>query len=88
VSDIAIEIAERCDRGTAALDCDCVCCRAHDEIQRLRDFAKAFTRCPCCEREDECDEECTLRNDLERVGDLDQWERMQAARWALKGGGA
>jgi hypothetical protein len=56
------------------------------ELERLREFAETFARCPCCEEIRECCPVCNYREDCSGAGCLDDYFRMQAARVALWGG--
>jgi hypothetical protein len=61
---------------------------AADELDRLREFVGQLAKCPCCESKDRCADGCTCESDCERANCMELWDDMQAARWALKGGGA
>ena len=51
----------------------------------LREFAEGQANCPCCVGVYECDPECTIEADGIRSGHSEVYERMCAARRALKG---
>jgi hypothetical protein len=56
-------------------------------MNSLIKFAEGEAYCPCCTGVYECDPECTIREDAERLGG-EAWiryERMLAARAALEG---
>ena len=50
-----------------------------DERDKLRDFALYYARCPCCQQEANCVDDCTFASD-----DPNAAEAMEAARAALK----
>ena len=51
-----------------------------DEIERLREFARMYANCPCCDEYRKCVEDCTFAEDCPQ--DVDT---MRAARYALYG---
>jgi len=48
------------------------------EIARLREYALADARCPCCDNAERCVDDCTFAADCPA-----EWQRMVAARTAL-----
>ena len=59
--------------------------RITTELERLREFAESFARCPCCEEIRECCPVCSYKEDCSGAGCSDNYDRMQAARAALWG---
>jgi hypothetical protein len=52
---------------------------AKAEVERLRDFVSYYARCPCCQQELACVDDCTFATD-----DPNAAEEMDQARAALK----
>lgn len=53
----------------------------------LIEFIRGIAYCPCCARMDECEPDCTIREDSEALGG-EAWyryERMVEARAVLRG---
>ena len=48
------------------------------EIERLRDYVRTDTRCPCCDTTERCEDDCTFADDCPV-----EWQRMVAARTTL-----
>jgi len=48
------------------------------ELERLREYARAHARCPCCDNAERCEDDCTLAADCPA-----EWQLMVAARTAL-----
>lgn len=53
--------------------------RLKEHLARLMDYVLMDANCPCCDRNDVCDQECTFAED--NPNDV---ARMEAARYACK----
>jgi hypothetical protein len=58
-----------------------------DKNDALVQFARGIAYCPCCTGVEECEPDCTIKEDSEALGGnaLIRYEQMIAARAALKG---
>jgi hypothetical protein len=54
------------------------CRESSSEIARLREYARADARCPCCGNAERCVDDCTFAADCPA-----EWQRMVAARAAI-----
>lgn len=51
----------------------------NQKIERLKSFVSYYANCPCCDRNEECLEGCTFKDDLPNDYDI-----MQDAREVMK----